>query len=241
MEAVLAGLQWDICLIYLDDVITFGRSFDEAVENLKQVLDRLRGAGLKLKPKKCELFAKSVPFLGHIISNEGVATDPEKIKAVQDWPVPINQTEIRSFLGLYGYYRRFIKDYAETAKHLHTLTEKGRPFVWTDQCQSAFEKLKKHLTEAPILAFPDFSKECILDTGASGNSIGAVLSQKIDGKERVICFGTRTLSKSERQYSVTRKEMLSVVYFMKRHRRNLLGRNFLVRTDHSAIKSLMKT
>ena len=131
MEAVLAGLQWDICLIYLDDIITFGRNFGEAVENLKKVMERLRGAGLKLKPKKCELFAKSVPFLGHIISDEGVATDPEKIKAVQDWPVPINQTEIRSFLGLCWYYRRFIKGYAETAKPLHTLTEKGRPFVWT--------------------------------------------------------------------------------------------------------------
>ena len=241
MEAVLAGLQWDICLIYLDDIITFGRNFDEAVENLKKVMERLRGAGLKLKPKKCELFAKSVPFLGHIISDEGVATDPEKIKAVQDWPVPINQTEIRSFLGLCGYYRRFIKGYAETAKPLHTLTEKGRPFVWTEQCQEAFEKLKKHLTEAPILAFPDFSKDFVLDTDASGNSIGAVLSQKIDGKERVICFGSRTLSKSERQYSVTRKELLSVVYFMKRYRHYLLGRRFLVRTDHSALRSLMKT
>ena len=131
MEVVLAGLQWDICLIYLDDIITFGKSFDEAVENLEKVLDRLRTAGLKLKPKKCELFSKSVSFLGHIISDDGVATEPEKIKAVQDWPVPIDQTEVRSFLGLCGYYRRFIKGYAEIAKPMHTLTENGRPFVWT--------------------------------------------------------------------------------------------------------------
>ena len=128
MEAVLAGLQWDICLIYLDDIIVFGTSFDEAVENLQQVLGRLRNAGLKLKPKKCELFAKSVSFLGHIISDEGIATEPEKVKAVQEWPVPINQTEIRSFLGLCGYYRRFIKGYAEIAKPLHTLTEKRTTF-----------------------------------------------------------------------------------------------------------------
>ena len=99
---------------------------------------------------------------------------------------------------------------------MHKLTEKGRPYVWTEECQTAFEKLKKHLTEAPILAFPDFSKDFTLDTDASENSFGAVLSQKIDGKERVICFGSHTLSKSERQYSVTQKEMLSVVYFMKR-------------------------
>ena len=157
---------------------------------------------------------------------------------MQDWPVPINQTEVRSFLGLCGYYRKFIKGYAETAKPLHTLTENGRPFVWTEECQVAFEKLKKYLTEAPILAYPDFTKDFILDTDASGNSIGAVLSQKIDGKERVVCFGSRTLSKTERRYSVTRREMLSVVYFMKRFRHYLLGRKFLVRTDHSALKSL---
>ena len=109
---------------------------------------------------------------------------------MQDWPVPIDQTEVRSFLGLCGYYRRFIKGYAEIAKPMHTLTENGRPFVWTEECQVAFEKLKKYLTEAPILAYPDFTKDFILDTDASGNSIGAVLSQKIDGKERVICFGS---------------------------------------------------
>ena len=123
METVLAGLQWDICLIYLDD-ITFGKNFEEAVENLKRVLDRLRDAGLKLKPKKCELFAKSVVFLGHIISDEGVSTDPEKIKAVHEWPVPINQTETRSFLGSCGYYRRFIKGYSETAEPLDKLKKK---------------------------------------------------------------------------------------------------------------------
>ena len=187
------------------------------------------------------MFAKSVSFLGHIISDEGVATDPEKIKAIQEWQVPINQTEIRSFLGLCGYYRRFIKGYAETAKPLHTLTEKGRPFVWTENHQIAFEKLQKHLTEAPILVFPDFTKDFILDTDASGTSIGSVLSQKIDGKERVVCFGSQTLSKSERQYSVTRTEMLSVVYFMKRFKHYLLGKRFLIRTDHSALKSLMNT
>ena len=162
METILAGLQWDICLMYLDDIITFGKSFEEAVENLKRVLDRLRDAGLKLKPKKCELFAKSVPFLGHIISDEGVATDPEKIKAVQEWPVPINQTEIRSFLGVCGYYRRFIKGYSETAKPLHKLTEKGRPYVWTEECQAAFEKLKKHLKRPQFSLFLILAKILLL-------------------------------------------------------------------------------
>ncbi|MCG7879381.1 MAG: RNase H-like domain-containing protein, partial [Candidatus Thiodiazotropha endolucinida] len=241
MESVLAGLQWDICLIYLDDIITFGKTFEEAVENLEKVFDRLRSAGLKLKPKKCDLFEKSVTFLGHIISDEGVGTDPEKVRAVKEWPVPVSQTEIRSFLGLCGYYRRFIKGYSEIAKPLHTLTEKGREFVWTDTCQNAFERLKEHLVNAPILVYPDFMKEFILDTDASHNSIGAVLTQKHDGKERVVSYASRTLSKSERKYSVTRKEMLALVYFVKHFRHFLLGRKFLIRTDHSALKSLMKT
>ncbi|MCG8112564.1 MAG: RNase H-like domain-containing protein, partial [Candidatus Thiodiazotropha taylori] len=141
-------------------------------------------------------------FLGHIISDEGVGTDPEKVRAVKEWPVPVSQTEIRSFLGLCGYYRRLIKGYSEIAKPLHTLTEKGREFVWTDTCQNAFERLKEHLVNAPILVYPDFMKEFILDTDASHNSIGAVLTQKHDGKERVVSYASRTLSKSERKYSV---------------------------------------
>ena len=123
MEVVLTGLQWNICLIYLDDIITFGKSFDEAVENLEKVLDRLQTAGLKLYLRNVNYFSKSVSFLGHIISDDRVATEPEKIKAVQDWPVPIDQTEVRSSLGICGYYRRFIKGYAEIAKPMHTLTE----------------------------------------------------------------------------------------------------------------------
>ena len=142
MEAVLAGLQWEICLIYLDDIITFGRTFEEAVENLEKVFNRLLGAGLKLKPKKCDLFAKTVSFLGHTISNEGIATDPNKFKVVREWPTPMDQTEVRSFLGLCGYYRRFIKGYSETAKPLHRLTEKGREYIWNEECHRAFDRLK---------------------------------------------------------------------------------------------------
>ena len=140
MDAVFAGLQWEICLIYLYDIITFGRTFEEKVENLEKVFDRLGGAGLKLKPKKCDLFAKIVSFLGHTISDEGIATDPNKVKVVREWPTPMDQTEVRSFLGLCGYYCRFIKWYSETTKPLHRLTEKGREYIWNEECQRAFDR-----------------------------------------------------------------------------------------------------
>lgn len=151
METVLAGLQWDICLVYLDDIIIMGKTFDEMMVNLGRVFDRLLSAGLRLKAKKCHLFQRSVKFLGHVISEEGITTDPEKIESVRNWPVPSNTSEIRSFLGLCGYYRKFIKDFSKIAKCLHKLTEKGRPFVWDNDCQVAFDLLKHKLTTSPVL------------------------------------------------------------------------------------------
>ena len=169
-ETVLTGLQWDICLVYLDDVIVTGRTFECMIDNLEQVFKRLMNAGLKLKAKKCCLCAKEVLFLGHVISETGIATDPEKINVVKNWPTPSNVSELRSFLGLCGYYRRYIKNFASIAKCLHSLTEKGKPFVWSSKCQESFELLKKHLVSAPILAHPDFTKDFILDTDASNDS-----------------------------------------------------------------------
>jgi hypothetical protein len=155
MERILVKLQWEICLVYLDDIITKGRTVDELVDNLSQVFDRLQKAGLKLKPKKCHLFQKQVLYLGHVVSEEGIATDPEKIKAVKAWPSPRNPKEVRSFLGLAGYYRRFVKSFADIAKPLYRLTENNRDFVWTKEAESAFQTLKQKLMEAPILGYPN--------------------------------------------------------------------------------------
>ena len=240
METVLAGLQWDKCLVYLDDIIVIGNSFENMLENLEKVFDRLQRAGLKLKAKKCNLFATKVSYLGHIISCEGIATDPEKIKAVAEWPIPTNVTEVRSFLGMCSYYRRFIRDFASEAKPLHCLTEKGRKFLWTKEAQIAFETLRNRLITAPILALPDITKRFILDTDASNNAIGAVLSQEIDGRERVIAYASRTLTKAERKYCVTRKELLAVVNFIKHFRHYLYGKEFLIRTDHGSLKWLLR-
>ena len=198
METVLAGLNWQICLIYLDDIIVIGKSFRDMVWNLEQVLDKLQGANLKLKPRKCTLFAKEVEFLVHVVSEAGIKTDPRKTEVVSSWPTPDNVHEVRSFLGFCSYYRRFIPQFAEVAKPLHCLTEKTHPFVWSEQCQEAFERLKKKMVEAPVLAHPDFSKPFIIDTDASDAAIGAVLSQNIDGQEHAIAYASRTLSKAEK-------------------------------------------
>ncbi len=238
MDFVLAGLRWDTLLVYLDDVIVFGRTVSENIERLKEVLARFRNAGLKLKPSKCNLFQTKVHYLGHVVSRDGIHTDPKKIEAIRDWPIPVTRTQVRSFLGTTGYYRRFVRDYAKVAKPLTRLTEKSVNFEWTGECQEAFDKLKTALISAPILAYPRDEGHYILDTDASNFAIGCVLSQVHDGEERVIAYGSKALSKEERNYCVTRRELLAVVYFLKKYRHYVGGRPVTVRTDHGSLRWL---
>ncbi|KAI4898201.1 hypothetical protein NFI96_005256 [Prochilodus magdalenae] len=179
-----------------------------------------------------------VQYLGHVISAEGVKADPNKVQAIREWPVPKNQTEVRSFVGLASYYRRFVKGFAEIASPLHQLTEKGRRFKWSEACQKAFECLKASLMSVPVLAYPDPDKMFILDTDASDAGIGAVLSQGEPGFERVIAYASRALTKQERKYATTKKELLSVVTFTKYFKHYLLGKEFMLRTDHNSLRWL---
>ena len=188
MEFLLTGLQWSICLIYLDDVIIFSKNFDDHLRRMEEVFGRLREAGLKLKPQKCRFLQKEVTYSGHVVSENGVSTDPSKVSKILDWPIPRNISELRSFLGLASYYRRFIKDFAKIAVPLHRLTEKNKPFVWS--CLEAFNELKRELTNHPILAYPDFNKKFILDTDASDYGIGGVLSQVEGNEERVTGYAS---------------------------------------------------
>eukprot|EP00731_Ephydatia_muelleri_P038701 Em0868g1a len=217
MDRVLSGLKWSSCLVYFDDIIVVGTTFQEHLHHLTSVFTRLRGAGLKLKPKKCTLCRQQVTFLGHIVSTDGVATDPSKTEAVSKWPIPQNRKEVQQFLGLANYYRRFVKDFALISKPLQRLTEKNAPFEWTIGCQNAFDELRKRLVSSPVLAYPDYERRFILDTDASDVGIGAVLSQVSDcGSERVIAYASRSLTRPEqRQY--------------------LLGREFTLRTDHGSL------
>jgi len=235
MDLLLAGVQWSKCLVYLDDIIVLGKTFDDHIHNLGIVLGKFREAGLRLKPTKCALLQESVSYLGHIVSRQGIATDSEKTERVSHWPTPTSVKEVQQFLGLATYYRRFVKDFAKIARPLYRLTEQGRQFRWTIECESAFATVKNRLTNTPILTFPDYSKEFTLDTDASQEGIGAVLSQEQDGQERVVAYASRTLSKAERKYCVTRKELLAAVTFISHFRPYLLGRPFRLRTDHGSL------
>ena len=206
MDLVFAGVQWSHYLVYLDDIIVVRRSFHDHLQNLSVVLQRLKEANLRHKPAKCSFYKTQVSYLGHIVSRQGVAiTDVDKISKVSNWPTPTTISEVQKFLGLASYHRRFVKNYATIASPLHKLTERGRQFHYTSKCAAAFASLKQKLINAPILAFPDFTQPFLVDTDASHSGIGAVLSQIVVGKKKVIAYASRTLSKAEQKYCVTRK------------------------------------
>ncbi|KRZ75580.1 Retrovirus-related Pol polyprotein from transposon 17.6 [Trichinella papuae] len=212
-------LTWSSCLAYLDDIIVFGCTAQEHTDRLERVFQRIAETGLKLKPQKCHLMRKTVRFLGHVLSENGISTDEEKIRAVKEWPTPCCPSEVRQFLGLASYYRR---------SH----------WKWTAECQTAFDQLKHMLCTAPVLTFPDFNVPFIVDVDASAEGIGAVLSQLSHGNERVVAYASRTLTNAERRYYVTRKELLALVWSIKEFRPYLYGQHFDVRTDHSCLRWL---
>ena len=235
MDLVLAGLNLDICLVYLVDIIVFSATPDQHLERLECVFRCLQEANLKLKPSKCCLMQTEVSYLGHIVSGEGISTDSEKIKLINEWPVPTNLRQLRGFLGLAGYYRRFVQGYAKIAGPLNNLLKKNQHFEWTAECQSAFDDLKRVLVSLPNDGL------LILDIDASEYSIGGVLSQVQDGLEKVIEYAGRTLNRNEINYCVTRKELLAVVHFTRHFCQYLLGRQFVIRTDHAALSWLKRT
>jgi len=152
MDMVLRGLTWDFVLVYIDDIVVYAHTYEELKTRLEEVFIRLRGANLKLKPTKVKLFQREIQFLGHRISRDGVAMDPAKISEIVSWHHPKNVHDVRQFLGLCGYYRRFVKDYAQVAAPLHELTRIAEPFLWTEARDAAYENLKTNLVTAPILA-----------------------------------------------------------------------------------------
>ena len=240
MEQVLLGLPASIALVYLDDIVVPGHTLPHQINNLRQVFECMRKAKLKLSPKKCTLFKREVKYLGHTVSGKGIAPDPGKIEAVAQWPRPTTASEIKSFLGLCSYYRRFVPLFAEIAHPLHQLATVV-PFKWTEEAEEAFQKLKLALTNPPVLAYPDPSSSFILDTDASAAGIGAVLSQEhpTDKQERVVAYFSRALTTAERHYCVTRKELLAMVKSIEHFHTYLYGRNFRLRTDHAALQWLL--
>lgn len=238
MNTVLSGLQGIHCFVYLDDIVIYSYDLPSHIEKLNLVFNKLRNFRLKLQPDKCEFLRKEVAYLGHVISGEGVKPNPEKIKAVTQFPVPTCAKDIKSFLGLASYYRRFIPEFSKHAKSLTNLLKKDVPFIWTNTQQLSFELLKEKLVTAPVLIYPDFTKPFVLTCDASNYAISAILSQGAVGKDQPIAFASRTLNKAECNYSVTEKECLAIVYGTKTFRPYLFGRQFTIITDHKPLNWL---
>ena len=212
MDRTLAGLAWNICLYYLDDIIVFSATWADHLQRLKAVFERLRRANLKLGAKKCTLAAREVSFLGYKVTPDGLEPEPKLMEAISKLPPPINVAEVRSFLGLVGYYRRFVKKFSDKAAPLNALLRREQAWKWTEDCQEAFETLKGEIAARPVSAYPDFSKPFRLYTDASNIGLGAILAQKKQGKEKIICCASRTLNNAESNYSTTKKECLAVVW-----------------------------
>jgi len=237
----MSGLTYDICLVYLDNILVFSKMFEEHYDRLLTILDRLERYTLKLKPTRCHLFQRRVKFLGHVVSGEGIECDPDKVAAIATWPTPTNISEVRTFCGLASYYWTFVQDFAKLAKPLHNLTRKNATFVWNQECEIAFQALKERHMSAPILVPPRDEGKYVLDTDASDTALGTVLQQEQDGQIRVIGYASLALTNAERCYCITRKELLGIVYGLKKYRQHLLGRKIVVCTDHAALTFLKKT
>lgn len=235
MNSVLSGLQGIECFVYLDDIVVYASSLEEHATKLIKIFERLRLNNLKLQPDKCEFLRREVSYLGHIISNEGVKPNPIKIQAIKSFPRPQCIKSIKSFLGLVGYYRKFIQNFAKIAKPLTLLLKKDTPFVWTDDQEKSFEKFKDILMTEPLLQYPDFSKEFILTTDASNVAIGSVLSQGIINKDLPIAYASRTLNNTEQNYNTTEKELLAIIWSVNHFRPYLYGRKFKIVTDHKPL------
>ena len=238
MDRILAGPHWERCLFYLDDIIVFSSTWKEHLARLRQVFKRHRQANLKLGADKCTFAAKEVNYLGHRVTEEGLLPDSLLLAAIREIPPPKTATEVRSFLGLAGYYRCYVKGFEAIAAPLHALTWKDAVFHWSEDCQTAFDRLKTLLTISPITAFPDFSQAFRLYTDASTAGLAAILAQVRDGKERIICCASRALNQAEKSYPATKLECLAIVWAVAKFRPCLMAMPFEVYTDHYALQWL---
>ena len=247
VRRVLDGISWRIALPYLDDTLIHSQSLEEHFDHLEMVLQAFAKANMKLGPTKCALFRTRVKFLGHRISKEGISVDDRYVQVVKDWPLPNTRHQVRVFYGKVSYYRRFIRNFQQIASPLSDQLKKddvadNTPFLPSPEFKAAFEHLKAALLKAPILAFPDFHSDemFILDTDWSkdAGTVGAVLSQRQDGVERPIVYGSLKLSKAQRNYSATKGELAAIIIFLKAFKYYLQLRPFIIRTDHAALTAI---
>ena len=226
---------------YLDDWIMTSHTFEEHMSLLRTVFSRLRYAGLKYRPSKSQLCRKELLYLGHIISRDGIAVAPHNTDKIKKFPRPKNRTEVKRLLGLFGYYRTFIKGFAAITSPITKLTSQSVEIRWNQECEEASENLRSQITSAPILAFPDFSRPFILSTDASAIAIGAVLSQiQQDDREHPISFYSKTLNTTERKWDACEQELYAIVTAVKHYKSFLMNNQFEVRTDNAACTYVLK-
>ena len=254
MEECLGDYNMRICVIYLDDLIIFSDTFEQHLERLHMVLTRLRECGIKLSPEKCYFMERKVKFLGHVVGEHGIETDPDKIDKVRNYPTPKNPDELRSFLAFCGYYRKFVKDFAKVTRPLSDLlpptsTKKKNKcnkqtfdWKWEDEHQKTFDKMKEILTSPPILAYPEFDKPFEVHTDASSHGLGAVLYQEKEGRKRVVAYASRSLTKSEKNYSAFKLEFLALKWAVtEKYSDYLLGNTFAVYTDNNPLTHILSS
>jgi len=226
--------------IYLDDIVAISRTFEDHIELLLKILDRLKSANLSINLEKCCFFRRQLKYLGYVVDEEGLRTDPGKIKSIIEFPIPTCRKDVKRFLGTASYYRRFIQGFSHIAAPLNALTsirKKASEFVWSPEADRAFTDLKIALTTAPVLACPDFTQPFIVHTDASEYGVGGMLTQVIDNEEHPVAYCSRSLTRQERGYSATEREALAVVYSVEYFRPYIEGsRPFRVITDHSSLK-----
>ena len=234
---LLEGLNF--VSVYIDDLLVYSKTLEEYLQHLSMILDRRREVNLKLQPAKCHFFRQSIEFLGHIPTPQGLMPNAKQVAAVKDFPVPQNVTDLCRFLSLASYYQRIIAGFARIAS-LHHLTKKTVRWEWTEGCQSAFDQLKQSLLNSPVLVYPDFDVDFVMETDACIEGLGAILSQKkSDGKLHPVAYASRSTSSAERHYSTTELETLAVVWAVQHFRAYLFGHNVTVITDHSNVKAVL--
>ncbi|MCW3101545.1 MAG: uncharacterized protein JWL77_7163 [Chthonomonadaceae bacterium] len=225
-------------IVFLDDILIFSKSLEDHRQHVRRVLELLRKNKLYAKESKCEFFKQSISFLGHVVSGEGIGMETNKVEAVQEWPIPTSVTAVRAFLGLAGYYRRFVRNFSEIALPLTDLLRTEIKFRWTDIRQTAFQRLKQAISSAPVLAIPNETLPYVVTTDASGYAVGATLSQDHGNGLQPTAFLSHKMNDHEINYPVHEQELLAIIIALKEWRHYLHGRSFRIITDHQSLRYL---
>ena len=234
MEKVIKSVESSTA--YIDDLLTFSKSFDDHLKHLRELFERLKICNIKIKTSKCKIGCDELMFLGYKILSEGISIDSSRTDSLKNYPRPTKTKHVKQFLGLAGFYRHFIRRFADIAGPLNDLTKKNKKFIWSEDCENSFQQNIKLLSDKPILAYPNFNEEFFLSTDASIIGVGAVLSQRDNQqREHPVYYASRALNLAERNYSTIERELLAIVYSVDKFRYYLYGKKFTIFTDHNPL------